>query len=176
MSAARCPGDSSLFDPICKVPKVTINHNHCQDEQVKKYLAGLEVDLNDPCRMVTGSVAGHLRCWKCPISWDQEELIQEELKIGIHSSISSISRGTIRSESQHQFHWPIRSPIFSESSFPISSISRAKESSSLFQMMADEDGQVSYSRFMDGMNRAKGLAKAAACQISEGLTRIRLLF
>lgn len=35
------------------------------------------------------------------------------------------------------------------------------ESSSLFQMMADEDGQVSYSRFMDGMNRAKGLAKAA---------------
>lgn len=35
------------------------------------------------------------------------------------------------------------------------------ESHSLFHMMADEDGQVSYTRFMDGMNRAKGLAKAA---------------
>jgi len=35
------------------------------------------------------------------------------------------------------------------------------ESNSLFHMMADDEGQVSYSRFMDGMNRAKGLAKAA---------------
>jgi len=35
------------------------------------------------------------------------------------------------------------------------------ESNSLFHMMADDEGPVSYSRFMDGMNRAKGLAKAA---------------
>jgi hypothetical protein len=40
---------------ICKVP--VNGHNHCQDEQVKKYLVGLEVDLNDPC-MVTGWIGG----------------------------------------------------------------------------------------------------------------------
>lgn len=59
MWAVRCHCGSSMFywfpQAICKVP--VNGHNHCQDEQVKKYLVGLEVDLNDPC-MVTGWIGG----------------------------------------------------------------------------------------------------------------------
>ena len=119
-----------------------------------------------------GSVAlGHLGCWTCSTQrkiWQRSHFMRSRTTDRCHfgREVFQLDRGKIHSGSQHQFHWP----IFSESSLHFQRFlyihhSRAKESSSLFQMMADEDGQVSYSRFMDGMNRAKGLAKAAACLV-----------
>ena len=130
-----------------------------------------------------GSVAlGHLGCWKCSTQWkiwQRSHFMRSRTTDRCHfgREVFQLDRGKIHSASQHQFHWE----MFSESSLDFQRFlyinhSRAKESSSLFQMMADEDGQVSYSRFMDGMNRAKGLAKAAACLVRRSVRNWGRLF